>query len=147
MSQKERDRLKVLTEAKKGLITQAQAASQVGISERQVRRLVRQLRAIGDRAAVHGLRGRPSNRRIDSEAQRLAIAELSREECRDFGPTFAAEHVGKLLGQNVGRDTVRKRMIRRRAVASTQTQVANRAPMASATRLLRRACPVGYLHA
>ena len=111
MSQKERDRLKVLTEAKKGLITQAQAGSQLGISERQVRRLVRQLRAIGDRAAVHGLRGRPSNRRIDSEAQRLAIAELSREECRDFGPTFAAEHVGKLLGQNVGRDTVRKWMI------------------------------------
>ena len=44
MSQKERDRLKVLTEAKKGLITQTQAASQLEISERQVRRLVSKLR-------------------------------------------------------------------------------------------------------
>jgi biotin operon repressor len=111
MSQKERDRLKVLTEAKKGLITQAQAASQLAISERQVRRLVRQLRARGDRAVVHGLRGRASNRRIESDAQSRAIAELSREECRDFGPTFGAEHVSKLLGQKVGRDTVRKWMI------------------------------------
>jgi hypothetical protein len=32
MGQKERDRLKVLTESKKGLITQAQAASQLEIS-------------------------------------------------------------------------------------------------------------------
>lgn len=111
MSQKERDRLKVLTEAKKQLIPQAQAASQLGISERQVRRLVRQLRVVGDRAVVHGLRGRPSNRHIEVEARSCAIAELSREECRDFGPTFAAEHVSKLLGQKVGRDTVRKWMI------------------------------------
>jgi hypothetical protein len=67
MGQKERDRLKVLTESKKGLITQAQAASQPDISERHVRRLVSKLRAVGDRAVVHGLRGRASNRRMDKE--------------------------------------------------------------------------------
>ena len=111
MSQKERDRLKVLTEAKKRFITQAQAASQLDISERQVRRLVQKLRAIGDRAVVHGLRGRASNRRIDAGVQTRAIEELSRPECHDFAPTFAAEHVSKLLGKHIGRDTVGKWMI------------------------------------
>ncbi len=73
MGQKERDRLKVLTESKKGLITQAQAASQLEISERQVRRLLRKLRAVGDRAVVHGLRGQASNRRIDTGLEKRAI--------------------------------------------------------------------------
>jgi hypothetical protein len=111
MGQKERDRLKVLTESKKGLITQAQAASQLSISERQVRRLLGKLRAVGDRAVVHGLRGRTSNRRIDRDLESLAIEELSKPECHDFAPTFAAEHVSKVLGSQVGRDTVRKWMI------------------------------------
>ena len=47
MSQKERDRLKVLTEAKDGLITQEQAAGQLQMTQRQVRRLIRRLRQVG----------------------------------------------------------------------------------------------------
>ena len=78
MGQKERDRLKILTESKKGWITQAQAASQLEISERQVRRLLRKLRASGDRAVVHGLRGKASNRRIDASLEKRALEELAR---------------------------------------------------------------------
>ena len=111
MSQKERDRLKVLTEAQKGLITQAHAASQLDISERQVRRLIRKLRAVGDRAVVHGLRGRPSNRRIEAEVEKCSIEQLGRPECRDFAPTFAAEYISKQLNRHVGTDTVRKWMM------------------------------------
>ena len=47
MSQKERDRLKVRTEAKDELLTQKQAAGQLKLSERQVRRLVQRLRQVG----------------------------------------------------------------------------------------------------
>jgi DNA-binding Lrp family transcriptional regulator len=111
MSQKERDRLKVLHEAGKGQITQKQAAEQLRVTERQVRRLIKQIRDRGDVAVVHGLRGRASNRRIDSETERRAIEELRRANCHDFGPTFAAEHVSRLLGVKVGRDTMRKWMI------------------------------------
>lgn len=107
MGQKERDRLKVLTESNKGLITPAEAASQLEISERQVRRLLRKLRSVGDRAVVHGLRGQASNRRIDTGFEKRAVEELSRPECHDFAPTFAAEHVSKLLDRKLGRDTVR----------------------------------------
>jgi DNA-binding Lrp family transcriptional regulator len=108
MSQKERDRLKVLHEASKGQITQKQAAEQLRLSERQVRRLARKLRERGDGAVVHGLQGQASNRRMSADVERRAIEELSREECRDFGPTFAAQHVSHLLGIKVGRDTMRK---------------------------------------
>lgn len=97
MGQRERDRLKVLHEAGQRQITQRQAAEQLGITERQVRRLLARVRAIGDRAVIHGLRGQTSKRRINAKIERRAMAELSKPECRDFGPTYAAEHVSKRL--------------------------------------------------
>ena len=66
---------------------------------------------VGDRAVMHGLRGRASNRRIDAKVERRVVAELSKPQCRDFGPTYAAEHVSKRLGMAVGKDTIRKWMI------------------------------------
>jgi transposase InsO family protein len=112
MSQKERDRLKVLTEAKDGLITQKQAAVQLKLSERQVRRLVQGLRRIGDRAVLHGLRGKSSNRKIADQVQQRAMAELrDNSQCHDFGPSYASEHLRKRLDIQVGKDTVRKWMI------------------------------------
>src|SRR5438270_1722257 len=98
MSQKERDRLKVLHEASKGQITQRQAAEQLRCSERQARRLLKKLKAIGDCSVIHGLRGRPSNHRTSGDTERRAIEQLSRPECRGFGPTFAAEHLSKSVG-------------------------------------------------
>jgi transposase InsO family protein len=112
MSQKERDRLKVLTEAKDELITQKQAAEQLQLSERQIRRLLRSLRQIGDRAVLHGLRGRSSNRKTSVEVEQRAIAELrDNGQCHDFGPSYATEHVRKTLEIQVSKDTVRKWMI------------------------------------
>lgn len=111
MGQKERDRLKVLHEVKQKKLTQKQAADILKISERQLRRLIKRFRKAGDTAVVHALRGRSSNRKIACELQEKAIAELSRPECQDFGPTYAAEHVGGKLGLVAGKDTVRKWMI------------------------------------
>jgi transposase InsO family protein len=112
MSQKERDRLKVLTEAKDQLITQKQAAAQLQLSERQVRRLVERLRQVGDRAVLHGLRGKSSNRKIASEVRQRAIAELrDNSNCHDFGPSYASEYLRKQLDIQVGKDRVRKWMI------------------------------------
>jgi len=84
MSQKERDRLKVLTEAKDGLITQEQAAGQLQLTQRQVRRLIRRLRQVGDRAVLHGLRGRSSNRKIDAELHLYGIRRSTNKVARDF---------------------------------------------------------------
>jgi DNA-binding Lrp family transcriptional regulator len=77
MTQAERDRLVALRKAKKKLITQKQAAEEIGVTERQVRRLVRKLRRKGDRAVIHELRGRASNRKLPAEMEQRAIAVLS----------------------------------------------------------------------
>ncbi|MFL6447303.1 MAG: helix-turn-helix domain-containing protein, partial [Bryobacteraceae bacterium] len=53
MTQKERDRLVALKKAKKKLITQGEAAAEMGVSERQVRCMLRSLKRRGDRVVVH----------------------------------------------------------------------------------------------
>ena len=67
MTQRDRDRLVVLKKAQKKLITQEQAASELDITARQVRRLLQRLKKEGDAAVGHRLRGLPSNRRLDAE--------------------------------------------------------------------------------
>src|ERR1017187_9041059 len=58
MTQRDRDRLIALKKAKKGLITQRQAAEEIGQTERHIRRLLVKLKNEGDQAVVHGRRGR-----------------------------------------------------------------------------------------
>jgi predicted DNA-binding transcriptional regulator YafY len=49
MSQRERDRLVVLRKAETKLITQRQAAQDLEVSERQIHRMLRRLKQVGDR--------------------------------------------------------------------------------------------------
>ncbi len=107
MTQKERDRLVALKKAKKRLITQQQAASEIGVSERQVRRLLRELKERGDKAVIHSARGRRSNRRMAEEKREEAIQILSQEVYRGFGPTLAAEYLRKKHNLQVDRETLR----------------------------------------
>src|ERR1019366_10308167 len=62
LSQRERDRLRVLQEVERGHLTQVEGARRIHLCDRQVRRLLLRLREQGDRAGIHGLRGRPSSR-------------------------------------------------------------------------------------
>src|SRR5258707_15721982 len=77
MTQAERDRLVALKKAKKKLITQKQTAEELGITERHVRRLLRELKRRGDKVVAHGLRGLPSNRKISADTEHEAGAILS----------------------------------------------------------------------
>ena len=74
MTQQDRDRLVALKKAKKKLITQRQAAEELGQTERHVRRLLVKLRKQGDGAVVHARRGRPSNRKLDEKIKAKAMA-------------------------------------------------------------------------
>jgi transposase len=107
MTQAERDRLVALKKAKKKLITQKQAAEEIGVSERQVRRLLRKLREKGDRAVMHELRGRASNRKLPKEVGQRAMAILSDPKYRGFGPTLAAEYLEKKHEIAVSKETLR----------------------------------------
>jgi transposase len=111
MSQAERDELHWLKKAKDGVITQREAAQRIGVTERWVRKLLQRMGQQGDAVVVHGLRGRPSNRKLASKTQRQAIAMLKQPEWHDFGPTFAAEQLAKRHQIQVGKETLRKWMI------------------------------------
>ena len=106
MSQKERDVLKVMQGVIEGKRTQAEAARLLKRSVRQVRRLQRRLEADGDGILVHGLRGRPSNRRTDPEVRRKVL-QAYRRRYPDFGPTLAAEKLAA-DGLPVGVETLRR---------------------------------------
>ena len=75
MIQADRDRLVALKKAAKGLITRKQAAGELNISERQVYRLLAALHERGDKAVIHGLRGRPSNRKLEAWLEQEVMAE------------------------------------------------------------------------
>jgi len=107
MSQEERDDLDWLKRAKDGSISQREAAKKMGVSDRWVRTLVKRMNQRGDVAVVHGLRGRPSNRKLPAKTQKQAMKILTQPDWHDFGPTFAAEQLAKRYQIQVGKETLR----------------------------------------
>ncbi len=55
MTQADRDRLVTLKKAKKRLTTQREAAEELELSVRQIKRLLYALKKRGDKAVIHGL--------------------------------------------------------------------------------------------
>ena len=76
------------------MLSQVAAAERLKVSDRQVRRMLLRIREHGDGALVHGLRGRPSNRKLAARFEQRILARVG--QCyADFGPTLAAEHLAK----------------------------------------------------
>jgi transposase len=108
LSQRERDRLKVLYEVEQKHLSQVAAAERLKVTDRQVRRMLLRIRECGEGALVHGLRGRRSNRKLAARLEQKILARL-RQRYADFGPTLAAEHLAQ-DGLSVSRETLRKWM-------------------------------------
>ncbi|OGC83104.1 MAG: hypothetical protein A2W07_00330 [candidate division Zixibacteria bacterium RBG_16_43_9] len=107
MSIREVKRLKVIQEAIERQITQRVAASMIGLSERQTRRLVRGVREEGERGVIHRLRGRFSNRKTPAKIK-AKVLMLYRGRYFGFGPTFASEKLGEVDGIKLSDETLRK---------------------------------------
>ncbi len=112
MTQTDRDRLVTLRKAKKRLLTQKQAAEELGVSVRQVKRLLYALKKRGDKSVIHGLRGKPSNQRIAKTVEEEAVQILSADLYKGFGPTLASEYLADRHDIDVSKETVRQWMIR-----------------------------------
>jgi DNA-binding transcriptional ArsR family regulator len=106
LSGKERDRLKVLHEVQEGHLTQGEAAGQLRISDREVRRLLVRIAVEGDGGVVHRLRGKASNRRLP-ESLRRRVLKLLKAKYRDFGPTLACEYLAQAEALEVSKETLR----------------------------------------
>lgn len=109
MSERELNRVEVLSQVSQGRMTAVNAANVLGLSRRQVHRLLRRFQSDGPAAIRHKARGRVSNNRIDPAVREFAVT-LVKESYADFGPTLAAEKLEEDHGLTVSRETLRKWM-------------------------------------
>jgi hypothetical protein len=109
MSERDLQRIEVLSKIVEGRMTIVAASSVLAISSRQVRRLLDVFERDGAAAIRHKALGRPSNNRIRDGVRDYVLA-LVRERYFDFGPTLAAEKLQELHGVTVSRETLRKWM-------------------------------------
>ncbi len=106
LTKKALHRLGVVEAVVEGRLKQGPAAEQLGLTARQVKRLVASYRREGAAGLVSRRVGRPSNRRL-KESLREAIRALLRERYADFGPTLACEKLREVHGLEVSVETVR----------------------------------------
>jgi transposase len=106
MSIKEAKRHSIIEQVSNGQIRQRKGAQLLGLSTRQVRRLVRRVRKEGPRGVIHRTRGRPSNRQTAPET-RARVLELCRSTYGGFGPTLASENLAERDGIKVSPETLR----------------------------------------
>jgi transposase len=107
MNSNERLRLKVLASVSAGTLRLKEAATRLGISYRQMRRIRSRHAGEGDAGLVHRLRGKPSNRKTP-DAEREAVLMLCRDKYAGFGPTLASEYLLKDDDQAFSHDTIRR---------------------------------------
>jgi hypothetical protein len=104
--QKELKRLHVIERVLEKGIRQVEAAEILGLSSRQIRRIVRRVRIEGDRGVIHKSRGQPCKRRIPNTI-RDKIIGLYRSQYSDFGPTLASEKLQERDHLSVSDETLR----------------------------------------
>jgi hypothetical protein len=110
MTMRELDRLKCIQGLIDGQLKQNAVATRLGLTTRQVRRLVRQYKQQGPVGLISKLRNRPSNRRLKSDVAEHAFGIL-RSTYADFGPTLAAEKLRERHGVDLAVETVRSLMV------------------------------------
>src|SRR5918995_7084426 len=115
MSARELTRVEVLSRVKAGTLSVRSAATLLGVSYRQAKRLAQRYRAEGAKGLQHRSAGRASNHARPT-AERERVLALVREKYSGpvdirFGPTLAAEHLASEDGVTVHHDTLRRWMV------------------------------------
>lgn len=116
LSQKELQRVSVLSTCIKGDLACARAAELLCLSVRQVKRLKKRLREDGAAALAHANRGRPSHRRL-SDKTRQVVLRLARSKYLGFNDHHLAEKLTEVEGLRLSRETLR-RLLRKEGLGS-----------------------------
>jgi transposase len=115
MSTKELRRVEILGRVKAKTLRLTDAATLLGLSYRQAKRVWRRFRRHGAPGVRHRSAGRPSNRQVASATRRRALAliraKYSGSVATRFGPTLAAEHLASEDGLQVDHETLRRWMV------------------------------------
>ena len=109
MSMRETDRLKTIQAVVDRMARVGQAAQQIGLSRRQLERLLKRYRNEGAAGLVSRRRGRPSNHQLAPGVAQRALG-LIRDRYPDFGPTLACEKLAECHELMLSVETVRALM-------------------------------------
>lgn len=110
MTQKEISRLQLITKVIEKRETIQQAANYLGLSTRQVKRLVKAFKNEGPEGLISKKSGKPSNHRLP-EALKQVVLALIEKKYRDFGPTLAHEYLVEQEGISISLSSIRNLMI------------------------------------
>ncbi|MFP2517237.1 helix-turn-helix domain-containing protein [Buttiauxella agrestis] len=131
---KEINRTKILQDVIDRNLRPGQAAEMLGITPRHCSRLISRYRQSGPLGVTNRSRGRLGNRRLP-ETLTERVLHIIRENYVDFGPTLAREKLEETHGLILGKETVRRLMIK----AGLWVPRSKRAPRIQQPRY-RRAC-------
>ncbi len=107
MSQREADRLSIITQLLNRKITAAESGSLLKLSERQIFRLLRRVREEGSKGIIHKLRGKKSNRGY-SEKLKQRVLQIYKKQYNDYGPTLFSEELLKNYSISSDHETIRR---------------------------------------
>lgn len=110
MSSKELTRLEVMQRLKDKRLVQKEAALQLGLSVRQVKRLWQKYKKQAAKGLISQRRGKTSNHRLEAEVVQQAL-DLLKKKYSDFGPTLAHEKLQECDQVRISRESVRKLMM------------------------------------
>lgn len=100
-------RLYVVQQITDRQLTGRQGAERLGLSLRQVRRLIAKYREQGAAGLVHGNRGRPAHNRVE-EAVRVKLQGLLEATYSDYNDSHLTEELAEVHGLCLSRPTVRR---------------------------------------
>lgn len=107
MSIKEAERLSIMRQVDKKILTLEKASEELGICLRQMKRIRKRYLDQGEKGLISAKRGKESNRKTSKES-RDKIISLVKRKYIDFGPTLAKEKLEELDGIKVSSETLRK---------------------------------------
>lgn len=117
MSQKEVERLKIISQIESKTLRVEEGSELIGISSRQTYRVLKRIKEEGSKGIIHKLRGRKSNRGYGEELKK-EVMEIYRAHYSDYGPTLFSEELVKSHKISVDHETLR-RWLRSQAITTS----------------------------
>lgn len=111
MSVKDLERVSILTKVKDKGLRQSKGAQILGISPRQLRRLLRKFKEDGAKGIISRKMGALSNNRLPQEKRDKVLDFFRQEDHHDFGPTLAHEYLVESGVSGISASSVRNVMI------------------------------------
>lgn len=117
MSQKEVERLTIVSQIEGNKLTVEEGSDLLCISQRQTYRIMKRIKEEGAKGVIHKLRGRQSNRGY-SEQLKAEVIGIYRKSYPDYGPTLFSEMLTEYHNISLNHETLRK-WLRQRSITTS----------------------------